>query len=101
MLARHGHEQAEYVEAAFGAGLKALGIEHAEIGQTKPSDWAATLDDALPKLDKLKAKDKEKLVEAMLAVVLADEELRPTELELLRVVCELIHVPLPILAPAE
>ena len=101
VLARHGHEQAEYVEAAFGAGLKVLGIEHADIGETRPADWAATLDHALPRLDKLKARDKEKLVESMLAVVLADEELRPTELELLRVVCELIHVPLPMLTPGQ
>lgn len=98
VLARHGHEQPEYVQSAFAAGLKVLGIENADVGQTEPADWAAALDAALPKLDKLKAKDKQVLVESMLAVVLADEELKPTELELLRVVCELIHVPLPILA---
>jgi len=32
---------------------------------------------------------------------LHDEQLQPTELELLRVVCELIHVPLPILSAGQ
>ena len=75
-----------------------IGGDSADIGATSPGDWAAALDAALPRLDKLKAKEKETLVEAMLAVVLHDQELKTTELELLRVVCELIHVPLPILA---
>ena len=101
VLARHGHDHAEEVESSFAAGLRVLGVENASVGETEPADWASALDKALPRLDKLKAKDKQLLVEAMLAVVLADETLKPTELELLRVVCELIHVPLPILsAPA-
>ena len=86
VLARHGHDAAGQVRSAYDAGLEVLGLGSADIGETSPGDWASVLDAALPKLDKLRARDKEVLVEAMLAVVLHDGELKPTELELLRVV---------------
>ena len=98
VLAHHGHDTPESVQAAYQAGEIVLGGKPSAIETSSPADWAAALDAALPRLDKLKSKDKETLVEALLAVVLYDGELKPTELELLRVVCELIHVPLPILA---
>ncbi|HKJ17377.1 MAG TPA: M48 family metallopeptidase [Xanthomonadales bacterium] len=101
ILARHGTENAETVRSAYQAGVSVIGGESGELERTVPGDWAAVLDKALPRLDKLKAKDKKVLVEAMLAVVLHDEQLQPTELELLRVVCELIHVPLPILSAGQ
>ena len=40
-------------------------------------------------------------VEALAAVVSYDGRLLPTELELLRVTCDLIHVPLPLLVSAQ
>jgi len=63
-------------------------------------NWTAILDQALPKLDRLKSAEKEKLVRALITVVLHDGNLAPAELELLRVTCDLIHVPLPMLATA-
>ena len=53
---------------------------------------------ALQKLDQLKSAEKEKVVRALIEVVLHDGELVPSELELLRVSCELIHVPMPLLS---
>jgi Zn-dependent protease with chaperone function len=97
VLARHGNDRPEAAAAAYQAGAAGLGETAAPFEETAPQDWAGALDFALPKLDQLRSKEKERLVEAMLAVVLHDEEIRPTELELLRVVCELIHVPLPML----
>jgi hypothetical protein len=55
------------------------------------------MDRALPVLDRLKPADKERLVRAMAAVVMHDGRMAAEELELLRVVCDLIHVPLPLL----
>ena len=74
----------------------------AETGAAMPAveDWAATLDTALPKLDRLRAADKEVLVRALSQVVLHDARLAPSELELLRAICDLIHVPLPLLTSA-
>ena len=97
VLARHGHSEEDAVKAAFRAGAAALDAVDANLEQQASQNWAKALDAALPVLDQLRPTDKKQLVEALLAVALHDEELRPTELELLRVVCELIHVPLPIL----
>jgi Zn-dependent protease with chaperone function len=96
VLAHHGQVGAEDAKAAFGAGMKALGVETDTV-IPDVSDWVAVLDTALPKLDLLKSLEKEKLVRAMTEVVLHDGRLAATELELLRVSCDLIHVPLPLL----
>jgi hypothetical protein len=66
----------------------------------RTENWTAILDRALPKLDRLKSAEKEKLVRALITVVLYDGLLAPAELELLRVTCDLIHVPLPMLSIA-
>ena len=83
-------------EAAYRAGLEVLGLAE-DSDMPRVSDWAETLDNILPALDRLRASDKEKLVKAMVTTVSHDGQLLPQELELLRVVCSLIHVPLPLL----
>ncbi|MDH3924424.1 MAG: TerB family tellurite resistance protein, partial [Xanthomonadales bacterium] len=60
-------------------------------------DWVEILDSALPKLDRLRPAEKEKLVAALVEVVQHDGSLAASELELLRVICDLVHVPLPLL----
>ena len=60
-------------------------------------DWEQTLDHALPALDQLKPADKERLVNALIATVMSDDRVRVEELELLRVICAVIHVPLPMI----
>ena len=96
VLARHGSAGPGTAEAAFVAGLEAL-----DLGPDTPlpveNDWMTVLDSALPKLDRLKSAEKEKMVTAMAAVVLHDGRLDPTEMELLRVSSHLIHVPLPLI----
>lgn len=101
ILARRGHDDATVAKEAFSAGAGALGAESAEFQPARRPDWADVLDTMLPKLDQLRSEDKGRLVEAMLAVSLHDGEFRPVEMELLRVVCELIHVPLPIMTGSE
>ena len=59
--------------------------------------WSEALDDALPALDQLKPADKAKLVKALIATVISDNRVAVTEMELLRVVCSVIHVPLPMI----
>jgi Zn-dependent protease with chaperone function len=98
VLARHGHDLPEDGAAAYQAGIEAIGLPASAIEDTAPAHWMSALDAALPKLDRLRAKSKERLVHGMLTVVMHDGALKPAELELLRVVCELIHVPLPLVA---
>lgn len=100
VLAVHGNENAASIESAYRAGSSLLG---AEAGTSMPviDDWGELLDDALPELDQLKPGDKEKLVKALIATVMADEKLAVSEMELLRVVCSVIHVPLPMITGGE
>lgn len=96
VLAQHGHPGEESALAAYRAGAAELGLN---AGDRLPgrNDWVRVLDEVLPGLDRLKPGEKEKLVGAMLGVVLHDGQLVPSELELLRVIGDLIHVPLPLL----
>ena len=96
ILAGHGHTGKVAAEAAFAAGVLALGLE-AGTPMPQAENWVVALDRALPKLDHLNSTEKEKLVRALTELVLHDGELVPGELELLRVTCDLIHVPLPLL----
>ncbi|MCJ7815031.1 MAG: M48 family metallopeptidase, partial [Xanthomonadales bacterium] len=99
VLAYHGSAASGEAEAAFAAGLEVLGLKP-ETPIPDVDDWTTALDAALPKLDGLKPVEKEKLVRAMIGVVLHDGRLDTTEMELLRVSSDLIHVPLPLLTAA-
>ena len=96
ILARHGNPDGDSAAAAFRAGAAELNLDTGDHLPDK-NDWVNALDLALPGLDRLKPGQKQKLVGAMLAVVFHDEQVVPSELELLRVTCDLIHVPLPLL----
>jgi Zn-dependent protease with chaperone function len=96
VLSWHGAPDVAHAETAFSAGLAVLKIEGQSLQEV--GDWTGALDFALPRLDRLRLADKEKLVTAMIEVVLQDGRLEAEELELLRVICDLIHVPLPMLA---
>jgi Zn-dependent protease with chaperone function len=96
ILAQHGHPDQASAFTAYRAGMAELGLG-AEDRLPGEIEWVKALDEALPRLDRLKPGEKEKLVGAMLAVALHDEQLAPSELELLRVICDLVHVPLPLL----
>ncbi|NNK31663.1 MAG: peptidase M48, partial [Xanthomonadales bacterium] len=96
VLADHGHDDEQSRLAAFRAGLGSLGLD-SSTAPPASDEWVRLLDRALPRLDELKSADKEKLVRALAAVVLHDGRMVASELELLRAVCDLIHVPLPLL----
>ena len=96
ILARHGSSDDDVAELAFRSGTQALGLSQ-DSKMPDVGDWVVALDKALPRLDGLKAAEKETLVRAMSAVVMHDGRMAAGELELLRVICDLIHVPLPLL----
>jgi Zn-dependent protease with chaperone function len=96
ILASRGNKNAEAAETAYKAGLSQLKLD---IPQQLPvvENWQQAFDKALPALDQLKPADKGRLVNALIATVMADENVRVDELELLRVICAVIHVPLPMI----
>ncbi len=97
ILASHGQTEGSAVQQAYDAGREALGTD-SQTAMPQVNDWCQTLDKALPALDQLNPTGKEKLVKALLATVMADNTLVVDEMELLRVVCALIHVPLPMIS---
>ena len=100
ILAVNGNENAADAGDAYRAGNALFG-DDVTAAMPDIGDWSATLDDALPALDQLKPADKENLVKAMIATVMADDSVAVTEMELLRVVCAVIHVPLPMITGGE
>jgi len=100
ILALHGNDDEETAGNAYRAGSELLGID-TTVPMPVIEDWCEAMDRALPALDKLKPADKEKLVKALIATVMSDNRVAVTEMELLRVICSVIHVPLPMITGGE
>lgn len=97
ILAWHGHpEQPELAYAAFAAGLADL-VPAVPAALAPLGTWQAELDGALKRLDQLRPPDKQRLVAGLARCALHDEQVLVQEFELLRVICGLLHVPLPLL----
>jgi len=97
LLAAHGQQDPGAAERAYSAGIAALGTDQ-PAGMPETENWSELLDKALPLLDQLKPSDKHLLVNAFIATVMADERVAIEEMELLRVICLVIHVPLPMVS---
>jgi hypothetical protein len=81
---------------ALEAGLQALGLPAGD--RALPADAAPTvaeLDRGLDVLRQLRTNDRRRLVTALAATILADEQLLPAEAALLRAVCSALECPLP------
>ena len=100
VLARHGHQAAAAAQKAFRAGWAALEVAGpAEPADVPEAEWAPALDRALERLDRLAPAAKERFVRSAVATVVHDGTLVSSELELLRAVTALVHVPLPLPVP--
>jgi Zn-dependent protease with chaperone function len=98
VLALHGNDDESSAQSAWMAGNSLLSPDsNGSNAMPIIKEWADTLDQALPALDRLKPADKGQLVNALIATVMADDKIAVEELELLRVVCAVIHVPLPMI----
>jgi len=94
VLAKHGNTDVAAARRAFIAGAQVLFPGAAE-AYVEPSDWLATLDSALPKLDALLPIGKETLILALATTVGHDGKIAIVEAELLRLTCTLLHCPMP------
>jgi len=99
ILAHHGHQQDDEVQQAYTSGMSIL-VSDAVPEIPAIADWTESLDAALAKLDALRVTEKENLVRALIETVTADGHLVAAELELLRAVCAMLHVPVPMI-PAD
>ena len=100
VIAAHGHADDAGAATAYLAGMRAAGVSDPEPFERR-TDWVAQLEPALSRLDQLRPSDKEILLRAMVAVVLADDRVAVSQLELLRAAAAAIHLPLPPLHGAE
>ena len=82
-------------QKAFRAGMSSAGINHKNLSFS--DDWHTKMDNALNILNKLTPEDKHKVVVALAHTALDDGVVVTTEHEMIRVICALIHVPLPLL----
>jgi len=98
LLAQAGHANAREARQAYDAGVRHLFTDPPAYAPADP--WAASLDVALLKLDRLPPLIKQELITALTTTVLHDRQITLAETELLRVVCALLHCPLPPLAAA-
>ena len=94
VLAMHGHRDPDAARRAYLKGLYAL-FPQSQVPYSPPTDWVATLDRALPRLDRLQPTAKSLLLEALLATMHHDGRIAVEEAELLRAVCADLHCPLP------
>ena len=104
VLASHGVNRTtaqglQDAQRAFRAGMETAGIKHTNLRFN--DDWQGELDSALSTLSRLTAKDKEHLVQSLSNTVLADEKVVTAEQEMMRVICSLLQVPLPIFHTVE
>lgn len=82
-------------QRAFRAGMSSAGIHHKNLSFS--DNWYARMDKALATLNKLTPEDKRKVVVALAHTALSDGEVVTAEHEMIRVICALIHVPIPLL----
>jgi Zn-dependent protease with chaperone function/uncharacterized tellurite resistance protein B-like protein len=82
---------------AFHGALRRLYEDAVTADNPRSHSWQQTLDQGWAALDALEPKAKQALVEAMVESVLDDGTVMPSEAELLRAACGLMHVPLPVL----
>jgi Zn-dependent protease with chaperone function len=101
ILACHGHpEDPDAATAALNAGLAAAGF--AQASRVPPQEnWPDRMDAALARLDGLDLTGKQQLLRAMVATITHGGETVAAEAELLRAVCAVLHMPLPVLETAQ
>ncbi|GAB3728847.1 M48 family metallopeptidase [Silanimonas algicola] len=94
VLAHAGHAQPAEAQRAFMAGMAHV-LPQSSARYVPPAHGVAVLDEAWPRLDALLPKAKLMLVEALVATAAHDGRMTIAEAELLRIVCAILHAPLP------
>ena len=100
VLAQQGHADSELARRAYLAGAMVLFPGDAR-PYRRATDWIAQLDQALPQLDGLMPAAKETLILALATTVSHDGRVMVEEAELFRLICTLLHCPLPPISAGE
>lgn len=95
VLAEFGHASKEAAQQAYISGLQHLSSQQDWPAFHVPGNWPGAMDDALHRLDMLRPLVKEELIVSLKVTAEHDKETSSSELELLRVIAGLMHVPMP------
>jgi hypothetical protein len=93
-VAAAGNPDPAAAERAFRSGLAKL-LPGSSAGYNPPAEMWRALDAGWDALDSLNAQNKRVLVESLVAAIADDGVVTPSEAELLRTACALVHCPLP------
>lgn len=94
IMAHAGHPAPAEAQRAFMVGLQHV-LPQSAARYSPPTQGVAVLDEAWARLDALMPKGKLQLIEALVATAAHDQQLTIAEAELLRIVCAILHAPLP------
>jgi Zn-dependent protease with chaperone function/uncharacterized tellurite resistance protein B-like protein len=93
-LAQLGTDDEHNARIAFEAGMSSV-LPMRTPEYSPLSDWPRQLSRALPRLEQLDPRAKKALIDGLVKTITSDEVMTESEAELLRTVCALLHVPLP------
>ena len=94
IVAQYGHDDDTAAARAFQLGIQEA-LPMSVLAYQPPADWVASLDQALPKLDRLAPAGKELVIAGLVRAVSSDGVVNVSEAELLRTICACLHCPLP------
>lgn len=98
VLAQQGHTCPDAARRAYTAGMARV-LPHWQQAYAPPQDFVVALEWAWPQLDRIAPDGKALLIEGMVTAIALDSRLSLPEAELLRIVCALLHCPLPPFLP--
>lgn len=93
VLATAGDPDPAAAQQAYASGIAALGLP--ADGYRPPAEGVLALDGVWPALDRLSWHEKSRLVESLLVVASHDGVVTLSQMELIRLVCSMLHCPLP------
>jgi len=94
VLAIEGSADEQSARKAYEAGMEGL-LPGIRPPMLRLAHWPPKLDAALSRLDRLQPAAKERLVEALVTAISHDGRMTVPESELLRLICAVLHCPLP------
>jgi hypothetical protein len=94
VIAQNGQGSAADAQRAYDAGMRRI-LPDTAVAYAPPFDGVGALDKAWTALDELDGIGKSLLVEGLVATIGVDGKTTVAESELLRIICALLHCPLP------
>jgi Zn-dependent protease with chaperone function len=95
-LAQLGAQDEHGARTAYEAGMTVV-LPMRSSEYIPLNDWPRQLSEALPRLEQLDPMAKKRVIDGLVKTITSDEVMTEAESELLRVVCALLHCPLPVL----